>query len=208
MKRSTKRFVTAVPYHEMPRGPNGRRLCRWCQTEVPKGRRTFCSQPCIDEWTLRSNPGAMRAFIEKRDKGICAICGLDAVRLQRILKKLLRRATLGSYYGNGVDVNVRKSIQFRYIRAEKRLGKAHLLFPWAFDRSWQKLGKLFPHSRSLWEADHIVPVVEGGGQCGPENMRTLCLECHRDETAKLRRRLYRKRKKSKLIKRLPVVCGN
>lgn len=41
----------------------------------------------------------------------------------------------------------------------------------------------------LWQADHIVPVAEGGGECGIENYRTLCTACHKIETAKLRRRL-------------------
>ena len=42
---------------------------------------------------------------------------------------------------------------------------------------------------SLWDADHIVPVVEGGGECELENLRTLCLRCHRVETLRLRERL-------------------
>ncbi len=37
----------------------------------------------------------------------------------------------------------------------------------------------------LWEADHTVPVVEGGGLCGLDGYRTLCRPCHVDETAKL-----------------------
>jgi 5-methylcytosine-specific restriction protein A len=43
--------------------------------------------------------------------------------------------------------------------------------------------------RNLWDADHIVPVVEGGGECDLANMRTLCLHCHRLKTALLRQRL-------------------
>jgi 5-methylcytosine-specific restriction endonuclease McrA len=43
--------------------------------------------------------------------------------------------------------------------------------------------------RSLWDADHILPVAEGGGQCDLDNIRTLCLPCHREVTADLRRRL-------------------
>ena len=43
--------------------------------------------------------------------------------------------------------------------------------------------------RSLWDADHIIPVAEGGGQCDLDNLRTLCLPCHREQTAELRRRL-------------------
>jgi 5-methylcytosine-specific restriction endonuclease McrA len=43
--------------------------------------------------------------------------------------------------------------------------------------------------RSLWEADHIIPVIEGGGECDLDNIRTLCLRCHRKATAALRARL-------------------
>jgi 5-methylcytosine-specific restriction enzyme A len=43
--------------------------------------------------------------------------------------------------------------------------------------------------RTLWDADHIVPVVEGGGECDLENIRSLCLICHRRQTSELRVRL-------------------
>jgi 5-methylcytosine-specific restriction endonuclease McrA len=43
--------------------------------------------------------------------------------------------------------------------------------------------------KSLWDADHIVPVAEGGGQCDLSNMRTLCLKCHAQATAGLRVRI-------------------
>ena len=49
-----------------------------------------------------------------------------------------------------------------------------------FEREWG--GR-----RNLWDADHIVPVVEGG-ECDLSNMRTLCLRCHRAATAELLRR--------------------
>ncbi len=40
--------------------------------------------------------------------------------------------------------------------------------------------------KSLWDADHIQPVSEGGGECDLSNMQTLCLKCHRQLTAELR----------------------
>ena len=43
--------------------------------------------------------------------------------------------------------------------------------------------------RHLWDADHIVPVAEGGCECDLANMRTLCLQCHRQATATLLKRL-------------------
>lgn len=48
---------------------------------------------------------------------------------------------------------------------------------------------------SWWEADHIVPVVEGGGQ--PKTLdayRTLCWGCHRAETKALRSRLTERKR--------------
>jgi 5-methylcytosine-specific restriction protein A len=36
--------------------------------------------------------------------------------------------------------------------------------------------------KSLWDADHIVPVREGGGTCGIEGYQTLCVWCHAEKT--------------------------
>lgn len=48
-----------------------------------------------------------------------------------------------------------------------------------------------------WQADHIVPVAEGGGSCGMQNLRTLCLPCHHQETRALMRRLREARWKER-----------
>ena len=61
----------------------------------------------------------------------------------------------------------------------------------------RKLCGLFHNGRHvrdghLWQADHIIPVIEGGGSCGLENIRTLCTACHRQETKKLARRRAKK----------------
>lgn len=51
-----------------------------------------------------------------------------------------------------------------------------------------------------WEADHITPVIEGGGECGLEGYRTLCIPCPRKVTAELRRRMSRRRRDEKALK--------
>jgi 5-methylcytosine-specific restriction enzyme A len=68
---------------------------------------------------------------------------------------------------------------------------------------WNKPGKaellqkhgycLWDWPRSLWQADHIVPIIEGGADT-LENLRTLCLPCHLIETAKLSARRAKRRR--------------
>jgi len=132
----------------LPKGPNGRCLCRWCNLEVPAGRSTFCSEWCVEEWKLRSDPGHLRQRVFERDRGICSACGLDCVAHWRHIKRLRGRAR-----GTALA-------------------------------EWRLRGR-----KSLWDADHVLPVIEGGGECNLSNMRTLCLKCHRARTAELRARL-------------------
>jgi 5-methylcytosine-specific restriction endonuclease McrA len=67
--------------------------------------------------------------------------------------------------------------RMRYSRGERR---TILLASWGLKARTRK---------SLWDADHIVPVAEGGGECDLQNIRTLCLRCHREATMQLRGRL-------------------
>lgn len=134
----------------LPTGPNGRALCRWCSLEVPPRRFTFCSDWCVHEWRLRTDPGYLRDQVFARDRGVCKLCGVDA-----------------------------RSAYF-HLKRSRGVGRQRLLAHWGLTRMNRK---------SLWDADHIVPVAEGGGECDLENLRTLCLRCHRQQTTDLRRRL-------------------
>ena len=49
-----------------------------------------------------------------------------------------------------------------------------------------------PHN--WWDADHILPVSEGGGECDLSNYRTLCLPCHKQETRELAQRRAKRKK--------------
>lgn len=135
---------------DVERAESGRPLCRWCGQEVGKGRKTFCSDSCVHEWKLRTQPGYLREKVFDRDQGVCAACGVNTTQLRNDMRKM--------------DFAARRK----------------------FLKEW----KLKEGSRkSMWDADHIVPVAEGGGQCDLSNMRTLCLRCHREATSALRLRL-------------------
>lgn len=154
-----------------PKGPDGRHLCRWCRKPVDPPRRYWCSDACVEEYRIRSDPSYARQKVWERDRGVCAVCGVDTGPLQEQLDALWS--------------SVRWAPPSQ--AAQERL--AALGFPW--DPFMPR-----PH---VWEADHIVPVVEGGGETGLENLRTLCLRCHRLETAKLARRRTHAHKRQKVL---------
>lgn len=173
---------------KLPKGPAGRNLCRWCKEEVPAPRRTFCSAACVHEHRLRSNPGYVRAQVFARDKGICNSCGQDTEA---------NRKKYGPRYSSA-SANVERRIKAMVPQPVR--GVDYVPGDWrVFDKYWRKVQSLTrrrmetwcrrvgvsPPIGHLWEADHIVPVVEGGGECGLENYRTLCLACHRTATKEL-----------------------
>ena len=50
-------------------------------------------------------------------------------------------------------------------------------------------------ARGVWrEVDHVVPVCEGGGLCGPEGLRLLCGRCHHEATRRLAKRMMERRR--------------
>ena len=62
--------------------------CRWCRGEVPKGRFTFCSAACVHAWKLRTDAGYLREQVFLRDRGVCALCGIDTEALRKDKRKL------------------------------------------------------------------------------------------------------------------------
>src|SRR5260370_7070836 len=89
-RKSTRRTKEGgwVNRRDLAKGPHGRNLCRWCRQETPKGRFTFCSDGCVHEWRLRTDPGYLREQVFRRDRGVCAACGTDTEMLRRDKRKL------------------------------------------------------------------------------------------------------------------------
>lgn len=201
-----KARAMSLGWHREDADP-AKRACRWCDGPVPKGRRSWCSKACVHEALMRSNPGYARGQVENRDHGICVLCGLDCARLEGIAGRLLRLsesvvwirqdtgATVSDYWREIPGVQLK---QVTHPAADKALRNLELLLVilglWA-GHDMRKWTWHFVHGsgrrdrlslkHSLWQADHITPVVESGGGCGLENLRTLCLRCHKRVTADL-----------------------
>ncbi|NDF13379.1 MAG: HNH endonuclease [Proteobacteria bacterium] len=156
-----------LPY---PKDAAGNPLCRWCRGPVTPPRKSWCGDACVDEYRLRYDSTYQRRIVLKRDKGVCAGCGLDCLELARLVVRTHREVGYEEAVQKLIDAGLR-STDLRW-------------------KGWRK-DRLHP----LWQADHIVPVVEGGGGTTVENLRTLCSACHRKVTADLmvRRRAAKKR---------------
>src|SRR3984885_4688348 len=67
--------------------------------------RTFCSDYCVHQWPLRTDPGYLRDQVFARDRGICARCHIDTIAAYAALKRArgpVRAAGLGLYGMNTI----------------------------------------------------------------------------------------------------------
>lgn len=184
---------------KMERGPNGRYLCRWCRVEVKPPRITFCSDACVHEWKLRTDPGYARRKVEERDGGVCGRCSIDTevwrkqrdLALGQVDADYLKLTAGYPPHGHGKIATWR----------DERRRQIGLLY-WQLERQMTVAWKS-PH---FWEMDHIIPVIEGGGECGLENLRTLCIPCHRAVTKELamRRSVIRRRAREAPVLAIPL----
>lgn len=122
--------------------------CRWCDGRVAPPRRTFCSAACVHEHKVRSNNRYMRTCVYRRDRGVCAICGVSTVLVGRAIRAAETKAE------------------------EERLRGLFGVPPRR--KLWRR-----KHGGAVFDVDHILPVAKGGGSSGLDNLRTLCLSCHR-----------------------------
>ena len=165
-KRSSKRSPTLpsapsrtarkirLPYE---RDTEGRPLCRWCRVVVRPPRQWWCGDACVTAYRERYDAAYQRREVLKRDRGVCAGCRVDCVGLAREVMRLYRASG--------------------ELAAQKRLVEGGQR---ATDLRFK--GRRKDRLRPLWQADHTVPVVEGGGGVTIVSLQTLCLECHRKKT--------------------------
>ena len=165
------------------KGPDGKNVCRYCHGKVPRPRIYWCSATCVDAAYLRCDPTTQRRKVEERDHGVCALCRLDTASIQAAydtVERDIRRRDAGSngwrHWVSSGGQQALRDAQRRFVDLRIQGGHGH-----------------------LWEMDHIVPVVEGGDEIEDvmSNLRTLCIPCHRGETAELAARRARLRRNAR-----------
>lgn len=88
-------------------------------------------------------------------------------------------------------------LENRILMVDKRLRRLAEARRIRLEAEWRAEGfhAVRRHQASnLWQADHILPVAEGGGGCGLDNIQTACTVCHKRKTADQARRKAMMRK--------------
>lgn len=130
-------------------------LCVWCGKKLRGRQRKYCGSTCRHEVEIRCGVGVRQAVF-RRDKGRCGRCGVDAEAIEDGIRAMTRaRRTLAGWDPVATTHDLAATLGLR----NSELGK------------------------SLWEAHHIEAVADGGGACGLEGYETLCIWCHKKETA-------------------------
>jgi 5-methylcytosine-specific restriction endonuclease McrA len=149
--------------------PSGQRMCQMpsCSNTLKGRQQRWCSEKCGLTAFSMWNWAGTRHRVFERDKGICSKCGRDCVALKECfvwyMQFMLRQKHMG------------------YLECEKVVA--------AFMKAAGVVGK-HAYGKDLWEADHIIPLAEGGALCDLANLRTMCVfGCHKEETRKLVKRL-------------------
>lgn len=191
------------------KGPNGRNLCHCgCGREVVPPRRTAFSDECVNAFKMHSDPATIRRIVQKRDRGICALCCVDTALRAKLIREhrrlwmwFARKVAEELFWSGKLEMYLgftdsEKRMSAYRKEAERAKIEFHDSYLWACRWVENDLRETFgeTHSGHQWEADHIIPVVEGGGGCGPEGYRTLCIACHKKETAALAARRAAKRR--------------
>jgi len=158
-------------------------LCRGCHQPLPKRKRSWCSNECYQ----RYDPNRVRFHCWERDKGVCSECGVDTERMSKRAKSMM------DFYGWTSQMHPRfweggnftkKFLRERHDRATKIFVRWKPKLQQAIDN---RRRRMFAHGwpsyscRDWWEMDHVVPFSEGGITV-LENVRTLCVPCHKKRT--------------------------
>lgn len=178
---SNQRWLKRPPHREKGK-------CSWCLAPVPKGRKSWCSQACVDEYLIRSGSDHVRSRLLKRDHGVCACCGIDCLALEKDLHRYRRlcRATCPREWTRRQHFRLLRKPRFERRQVLARWRRIADAFCARIKEDFVVRGLPLHLSRkSVWDADHIVEVAEGGGLCGLDNYQTLCLKCHQDKTNRL-----------------------
>lgn len=148
-------------------------------SEAARGTCRWCGEEILYE------SGPHRGELNRRRRWHPHCLKLYEASDPREARRLVRKRDRGHCAACGLDTNALK----RSLRGRGRT------------RALRERG--FVPRRSLWELDHIVPLIDGGGH-ELSNLQTLCTPCHKEKTAEEARKRAKRPKQNRDPARPPL----
>jgi 5-methylcytosine-specific restriction endonuclease McrA len=137
---------------------------------------------------------------------VCAICGINAdIALAEYREKraaFQKKQNADMQWDKDEHGKITGAMRYGY-RAQPDIDALKKEYK---ERGWPVNDAV--HCYRWWDVDHILPVSEGGGPDDYprdkdylENLRTLCVPCHKKETRALRARLKEKKNEQKQLQK-------
>ena len=166
-------------------------LCPVCgkdKSEFEGRMRVYCSVSCREEYASKYTSWTeVRSKILNRDKSTCQECGANSDKLRKEAEKKYEeelklwirdnKETIQSVRDAClVELSKRFQQDYDIIMGDRSLVERHC---WKFRSSVpeKKSGKYVE-----LEIDHIKAVCLGGDMWDEENLRALCIDCHKKKT--------------------------
>eukprot|EP00930_Biecheleria_cincta_P023520 TRINITY_DN16982_c0_g1_i1.p1 TRINITY_DN16982_c0_g1~~TRINITY_DN16982_c0_g1_i1.p1 ORF type:complete len:1511 (-),score=233.62 TRINITY_DN16982_c0_g1_i1:373-4905(-) len=144
---------------EPSKGPSGEEVTH--KSDIRNSEESlFCTGSCRARYFGKRSGGSLRRQLFELERGICQSCGIDC---HSVFQSLLTASPGPRRHACLSEVAPR--IASNPILASRILEAQRVT------------------EGLLWQADHIVPVWEGGGMCGVENLQSLCVACHAAKTS-------------------------
>ncbi|OMJ24209.1 DNA annealing helicase and endonuclease ZRANB3 [Smittium culicis] len=169
MKDSLGKIVA----NNLLRGPRSFCLCRYCGKETDSNYQTFCDKVCVQEFQYRTRPEEVRTKLLERDAGICQICSFPA---HEWYKKISN-----SNYDQAIKLLDSLESELSPVW-RKKTSIIRSFSNWEKNLITGAESCKLLNSGMFWESAHILDVQYGGGVCGLEGYRLLCVPCHDKES--------------------------
>jgi hypothetical protein len=116
----------------------------------------FCSGTCRMNYRIRRSQQTVRMSVNRLDRGVCTRCGVDCNALVSNAALLPADQRAAFAVAQHPQLALHPALLERLVR--------------------------HPVAGNCWHVDHVVPVWQGGGSAGTENLQTLCVVCHATKT--------------------------
>ncbi len=187
-------------------------LCPVCgkdKTEFDKGRRVYCSQECSDIFASRITTWQeLRTDLLKERGEICELCCVDKAKNREDSRKNFKLLIDAWVEDNKVFVDKQREDELRKLddwfndKYSRIMDNDFAKNSIDYDVRREMEKKSGLHNYVTFEVDHIKAVALGGDMWSKDNLRVLCVDCHKVKTKEDMGKIkYFNRKKKAKIKR-------